>query len=105
MSKKRAGDGLLKPQAAEGEQVSVRKIHSRQVYEGLGQEWMQMIVVDDSSALDDAEGGPYLRLGPSSGLRDTDQDGIRAAVSCEGVSLCGSDAEFPVLGIIGCLIG
>ena len=75
------------------------------MHDGLGQEGMQMVVVDDFSAFDDAEGGPYLQLRPSSGLRDTDQDGIRAAVSCEGVSLCGSDAEFPVLGIIGCLIG
>lgn len=75
------------------------------MHDGLGQEGMQMVVVDDFSAFDDAEGGPYLRLRPSSRLRDTDQDGIRAAVSCEGVSLCGSDAEFPVLGIIGCLIG
>lgn len=75
------------------------------MYEGLGQEWMQMIVVDDSSALDDAEGGPYLRLGPSSGLGDADQDRRCAALTRKGESLCGSDAEFPVLGIIGCLIG
>lgn len=53
---------------------------------------MQMIVVDDFSTLDDAEGGPYLRLGPSSGLGDTDQNGIRASASCKSVSLRGRDA-------------
>ena len=62
------------------------------MHDRLGEEWMQMIVVDDFSTLDDAEGGPYLRLGPSSGLGDTDQNGIRASASCKSVSLRGRDA-------------
>ena len=38
----------------------------------LGKEWIRMIVVDDFPALDDADGGAHLGLGPSSGLCDTD---------------------------------
>ena len=64
-----------------------------------------MIVVDDSSALDDAEGGPYLRLGPSSGLGDADQDRRCAALTRKGVSLRRSETEFPVPGVIGRLFG
>ena len=62
----------LKPQAADGEQVSLRDIHSCLMRYRLGKEWMRMIIVDDFPALDDPEGGAYLGLGPSSGLCDTD---------------------------------
>ena len=91
----------LKPKAADGEQVSMRDIHSSLMRDRLGKEWMCMIVVDYFPVLDDPEGGAYLGLGPSSGLSDTDRDGIRITVSREGISLRGGDAELLVLGITG----
>ena len=89
----------LKPQAADGEQVSLRDIHSCLMRYRLGKEWMRMIIVDDFPALDDPEGGAYLGLGPSSGLCDADRDGIRITVARKGIALRRSDAKLPVLGI------
>ena len=97
-------DNLLKPEAANGKQVSIRDIYSRLMHDRLGQEWMQMVVVNDFPAFDDPEGGTYLRRGPSSGLGDADGNGMRVAATRETVALCCSNADFAVLGTICCLI-
>jgi hypothetical protein len=54
-------DNLLKPEAANGKQVSIRNKQACQVHDRPGQERMQMIVVDDFSALNDPKGGAHLR--------------------------------------------
>ena len=94
----------LKPKAADGEQVSLRDIHSNLMRDRLGKEWMRMIIVDDFPALDDPEGGTHLRLGPSSGLCDTDRDGIRITVAREGITLRRGDAEIHVPDITGSIL-
>ena len=94
----------LKPKATDGEQVSLRDIHSSLMRDRLGKEWMRMIIVDDFPALDDPEGGTHLRLGPSSGLCDTDRDGIRITVAREGISLRGGDAKILAPGITGSIL-
>lgn len=94
----------LKPKPADGEQVSLRDIHSCLMHNRLGKEWIRMIVVDDFPALDDADGGAHLGLGPSSGLCDADRDGIRITVARKGISLRRSDAKLPVLGITGSVL-
>ncbi len=67
---------LLKPETADGEDIPFRIIDSGQVHDGPGQEWMQMIVIDDFTALYNTESGTKLRRSPFFGLGDTDGDGI-----------------------------
>ena len=67
------------------------------MYEGPGQEWMQMIAVDDFAAFDHAESRTDLRRSPFPGLGQTDGNGIRAVVAGESISLRRCDADFPVL--------
>ena len=55
---------LLKPEAADGEDIPVRNEDSGQVHYRLGQKWMQMIVVYDFTALNNAEIGTDLRRSP-----------------------------------------
>ena len=65
--------------------------------DGLGQEWMQMIVVDDFSALYNAECRSDLRRSPFPGLRYTDGNGICAIISGKRISLRRSDANLPIM--------
>jgi len=73
---------------------------SGQMHYGLGEEWMQMVVVNDFSTFDDPKGGTYLRRGPFPGLRCPDGNRVCAVVAGKSISLCRRYAEFPIFGII-----
>ena len=68
------------------------------MHDGLGQEWMQMIVVDDFPSLDYAEGRTDLRVDPPAGLGRLGRNGVRAVVTGKSVSLRRCNADFPVKG-------
>ena len=65
--------------------------------DGLGQEWMQMIVVNDFSALYNAECRADLRRSPFPGLRYTDGNGISAVISGKSITLRRSNANLTIL--------
>lgn len=67
------------------------------MYEGLGQEWMQVIVVDNLPALYNAECRADLRRSPFSSLGYTDGDRISAIISGKSITLCCSYANLPIL--------
>lgn len=69
---------------------------SSQLQNGLREERMQMIVVDDFSALDNAGVGPGLRRSPSAGLCGTDRNKVAGFIIGKGVTLGRRDADFPV---------
>ena len=94
---------LLKPEAADGKQVSLRNKQSGQVYDRPGHEWMQMIVVNDFPSLYDPEGGADLRRGPFAGLGEADGNGIRPAPARKSVSRRCRDAYLAVWGLIRAL--
>ena len=71
---------------------------SSQRKNGLCEERMQMIVVDDLSALHDTGVGPGLRRCPSARLCGTDRDKVAGFIACECVTLDSSNAYFPVKG-------
>ena len=71
------------------------------MHEGLGQEWMQMIVVDDFPALYHAECRADLRRSPFPGLGYTDGNGIRAVIPGKSITLRCGNANLPILRIIG----
>lgn len=89
-------DNLLKPQITNGKKVSFRKIHPGDVYDRLRQKRVNMIIINNLTAFYQAEGGFCLRRWSSSGLGDTDRNGVVAVVAREIISLCGCDAYFPV---------
>ena len=67
------------------------------MYEGLGQEWMQVIVVDNLPALYNAECRADLRRSPFSSLGYTDGDRISAIISGKSITLRRSYANLPIL--------
>ena len=78
---------------------------SSQRKNGLCEERMQMIVVDDLSALDNAGVGPGLRRSPSARLCGTDRDKVAGFITGKGVTLSCSKAYFSVKGPVCLLLG
>lgn len=76
---------------------------SSQLQNGLREERMQMIVVDDFSALDDAGVGACLGRSPSAGLCGTDRYKIAGFITGKSVSLGCGDAYLPVERLV-CLL-
>lgn len=64
---------------------------------GLGQEWMQMVVVDDFAAFDDAEGRADLRIDPPAGLCCLDGNRVCAVTAGKSISLCRYNADVAVV--------
>ena len=69
-----------------------------QLYKRQRQERMQMVVVDDLAALDDAESRFGLGRSPPAGIRGPYRYGITVFTARKGVSLCRSNANLPVWG-------
>ena len=69
-----------------------------QLYKRQRQERMQMVVVDDLAALDDAESRFGLGRSPPAGIRGPHRNGIAVLAARKGISLRRSDANLPVLG-------
>ena len=67
------------------------------MHEGLCQERMQVIVVDDFAAFYNTERRADLRRSPFPGLGDTDGNGVCTVVPGKGISLRRSDADLTVL--------
>ena len=101
----RIGNALLKPKGAERKQISIRNMGSSQLQNGLCEERMQMIVVDDFSALDDAGIGPGLRRSPSARLCGTNRDKIAGFITGKSVSLGCRNTYFPVKGPVCLFFG
>jgi len=91
---------LLKPETADGKKVSFSYIHSREMHEGLREEWMVMIVIDDFPAFYYTEGGADLRVDAPAWLRRPYRNAICAAVPGKSISLNRSNADIPVPGVI-----
>ncbi len=67
------------------------------MHDGLCQEWMQVIVIDDFPAFYHAERRAYLRADPSSGLGCPDGNRVSAVISGKSVALRRRDANLPIL--------
>lgn len=70
---------------------------SGHVYDGLGQEWMQMIIINNFSGFDNTESRADLRRGPFPGLGYTDRNGTGAVIAGKSISLRCRDTDLPVL--------
>ena len=70
---------------------------------GLRKERMQMIVVDDFSALDHAGIGAGLRRSPPAALGCAERDEITAFAAGKGISLRSREANFTVERLVGLL--
>ena len=71
-----------------------------QLYKRQRQERMQMVVVDDLAALNDAESRFGLGRSPPAGIRGPHRNGIAVLAARKGISLRRSDANLPVLGLV-----
>ena len=67
------------------------------MHDGLGQEWMQTIVVDDFTAFNHAESRADLRRSPFSSWGYPDGDRISAIISGKSITLRRSYANLPIL--------
>ena len=79
-------------------------MRSSQQQNGLSEERMQMIVVDDLTALDNTGIGPGLRRSPPARLGSADRNKVAALAAGKGVTLCCCNADFPVQGLIDTLL-
>lgn len=68
----------------------------------LGQERMQVIVVNDFPSLYNPEGRANRLMNPPAGLGDSDRNGTCAVVAGKSISLRRRNADFPVLRKICC---
>ena len=67
------------------------------MHEGLGKEWMQMIIINDFSPLYNTESRADLRGGLLSGLGYADGKGTGAFAAGKSISLRCRDTDLPVL--------
>lgn len=72
------------------------------MHDGLGQERMQMIIVDDFTVLYYTESRVDLWIDTPAGLGRPDGNRVCAVVPGKRVSLCRRDADFPILCKIYC---
>lgn len=70
------------------------------MHDGLGQEWMHLIIVNDFPALYNAESRANLRIYPPAGLGGPDRNGVCAIVAGKSISLRCSNTNIPIMRII-----
>ena len=65
--------------------------------DGLGQEWMKMIVVDDFTALNNAKSRAELRVDSPAGMGCLDGNRVCAVISGKSAALGRCDANLPIM--------
>ena len=78
-------------------------MRSAQRKNSLRKERMQMIVVNDFSALDHAGIGPGLQRSPPAALGSAERDEIAAFAAGKGISLRSREANFTAERLVGLL--